>query len=265
MYGSWFPWGVDAVVERVPLQHPGRRIGRGHRPPGGEDRQLRVQVPVPAALDIAQPAVEAGCLGLAIQLFFPPSVLREELLQIMGRHVRAHGAAAVRLGGLAAANRRAPRQDVHEEEVRLGKLEDDGVVVALVQAARLSVHHEVRMRRRLDILVQVHIVVPEDEVIRREGLAVGPLHPFPEEDDHDLAVVAHLPVPGHAGHDLCCGVVPEQDLVRRANSVPVLRVRRPGERPPPGPAVLPDRLQRLYDHGLLGDALLHGGKLPGLH
>ena len=117
----------------------------------------------------------------------------------------------------------------------------------------------------LDVLVQVHLIVPEDEVVRREGLPIRPPHPLAEEDGADPPVVGQPPVLGHAGHDLGPGVVPEEDLVRGDDPVPVLRVGRPREGPPPGPAVLPGGLQRLDHHRLLGDALLDRGELAGLH
>jgi hypothetical protein len=216
------------------------------------------------ALDVAHPAVEAGSLGLAVQLVLG-DVLGVELPQEVGGHVGAHVATLVLLAGLPAAHGRTAGQDVDEEVVRVGELEDHGVIVPLVELALFAVHHELGMRRGVQVLVQIDVFVPEDEVIRREGMPVRPLVPLAEQHGDDAAVLAHLHVARHTGHDLRTGVIPEQDLVRGDDAVAVLAVAGAGEAATPGAAVPADAVHRLDHHGLLGNPLVHGRQLPLLH
>src|SRR5262252_10412670 len=120
------------------------------------------------------------------------------------------------------------------------------------------------MRDGHEVLVEVDLLVPDDEVVGGEGDAVGPLHTLAQVDGDALAVVALLPVLGHAGHDLGARVVPEEDLVGGDDAVAVLAVTRTGEAAPPGAAVAADGVERLDHHGLLGHPLLHGWELAAL-
>ena len=255
--------GVHAHVVRVPLEHPGRCVDRVHCLPRREHGQLRIEPPVPAIPDIADPAVEAGSLGFLLHLLLG-GVLREELLDVVGGHVAAHAATAHGLRGLAAADGGASGQDVDEEEIGILELEDHGGIVHLADGARLAAGHEVRVRRGHEILVEVNLFVPEDEVVGREGHPIRPLHAFAERDGDGLAIVALLPLLGHTGHDLGARVVPEENLVRGDDAVAVLAVPGPGEAAAPRAAVAADRVQRLDDHGFLGHALLDGWQLARL-
>src|SRR6185503_7217698 len=129
-----------------------------------------------------------------------------------------------------------------------------------------AVDLELEERRRVDVLVEINVLIPEHEIVRRERLAVGPLRSFAQVNRRRLAVVADLPVAGEAGNDLGARVIEGQYLVERIDPVAVLVVRRPGERSSPVAAVFTDFAQRLDDEKLrrLGQALIDGRKLSRL-
>ncbi len=183
---------------------------------------------------------------------------------------RSIGAAEV----LEAAARREPaadggaaRQLRNEERIRLGKFEGDRVVVDLFHHPVLAVDLELEERCRVDVLVEVDIVVPEHEIVGGERRAVGPLGALAQVDRRRLAVVADLPVAGEAGDDLAARVVEGQDLVERVDPVAVLVVGRSGECPSPVAAVLADLAQGLDDEKLrrLGQPLVDRGQLSGFN
>ena len=69
-------FGIDLPKVRIAFHTPGRRVDRARGLPRRQHGQLGVERPVPAVLDVADPAVEAGGLRLPVHL-----LLRGELRQ----------------------------------------------------------------------------------------------------------------------------------------------------------------------------------------
>src|ERR1700722_8813352 len=82
---------------------------------------------------------------------------------------------------LAAADLGVTRKLAGEQEMRVVELEQYGGLVDLADPSRLAVGRKFRGRRFDQILVLVHVLIPEDKIISREGRAVGPLHALAQE------------------------------------------------------------------------------------
>src|SRR5262245_47301816 len=154
---------------------------------------------------------------------------------------------------MAAEGGRA-RQHVGEEVVRLRESELDGVLIDLLDRALLAVDRHRRRLDRVEVVVLVEILVPEDDVVGGEGLSVAPLHAIAELDGEGLAAVADIVALSDVRDRLGTGVVPEEEVVRAGGGpVAVPLVARPGEAAPPRAAVLADLLDRLDDDRVLAD------------
>src|SRR5437868_12906136 len=117
---------------------------------------------------------------------------------------RAIGAAEVlesSAGRESAADGGAARELRNKEGVRFRKFEGDGVIVDLFHHPVLAVDLELEERRGVDVLVEIDLLIPEHEIVRRERLTVGPLRTLAQVNRCRLAVVADLPVAGEAGDD----------------------------------------------------------------
>ena len=260
------PRGVDGPEVRIAFHRPRRRVDRGHGLPWRHHRQLVVERPAVAVLEQRDPAVEAQVLRLLRRGFFR-RILRQELLQVVGRGIGAAEVLEPPARREPAADRRAARKLGNEEGIRFGKFEGDRVVVDLLHHPVLAVDLEFEERRGVDVLVEIDVLVPEHEIVRGKRRAVGPPGTLAQVDRRRLAVVAHLPVAGEAGDDLGAGVIEGQDLVERIDPVPVLVVCRSGERPAPVAAVFSDLAQGL-DHEKLGrlrQTFVDRGQLSGFH
>ena len=200
------------------------------------DGQFVVQRPAVPVLEQRHPVVETEILGLLVHRLLG-RVLGQELLQVVGRGVGAAEVLEAAARGEPGADARAARQLIDEKGVGFGEFEGDGVIVDLLHLPVLAVDLELEERRGDDILVEIDVLVPEHEIVRREGLAVGPLGAFAQVDRRRLAVVADLPVAGEAGDDLGAGVIEGQDLVGGIDAVAVFMVGRSGEGPSPVAAV----------------------------
>src|ERR1700704_6333314 len=144
----------------------------------------------------------------------------------------------------------AARELRNKEGIRFRKFEGDGVVVYLFHHSVLAVDLELEERRGVDVLVEIDLLIPEQEIVRGERRPVGPLGALAQENRCRLAVVADLPVAGEAGDDLGARVIESKDLVERIDPVAVLVVGRSGERSAPVAPVFSNFAQRLHDEKL---------------
>ena len=165
---------------------------------------------------------------------------------------------------LAAADLGVAGKLARKQEVRIVELEQDGGFVDLADASRLAVGGKFRRRRFDQVLVLVHVLVPEHEIIGGERRAVGPFHALAQEQRGAAAVGAGLPALGDAGRDIGARHVPEQQLVGGAHAIAVLAVAGAEKTAPPGAAIFADAAQRLDHHRLLRDALVHRRQFAGL-
>src|SRR5450631_3820237 len=149
-----------------------------------------------------------------------------------------------------AADGGAARKLRNEKGISLRKFEGDRVVVDLFHHPILAVDLELEERRRVDVLVEIDLLIPEHEIVRGKRLAIGPFGALAQENRSRLAVVADLPVAGEAGDDLGARVIEGEDLVERDNPVAVLVVGRSGESSSPVAAVFSDFAQGLHDEKL---------------
>src|ERR1700716_1759982 len=81
----------------------------------------------------------------------------------------------------SAADGRAARELRNEEGISFRKFEGDGVVVDLFHHPILTVDLELEERRRVDVLVEIDLLIPEHEIVCRKRLAVGPLGALAQE------------------------------------------------------------------------------------
>ena len=258
--------GVDRPVVRVALHDPGRAVDRLHRLERAEHRQLGIERPVLLEVQARDPVVVALGLRRGVRRVDAAlHVLRQELLEVVGRGVGAV-AALVRLAdGLAAADQRVAGHQVLEQVERHVELEVHREVVHLDDAPGLALRRHVGDRRRDDVLVAVDVLEPEDEVVRGHRRAVGPAQAAAQVEREGLAVVAHLPSLREGRVRLGAGVVDEDRAVGGVDAVAVLVVARAREAAAPDAAVLPGLLHRLDDHQVLRKAVLHRGQLALPH
>src|SRR6266403_5300660 len=156
----------------------------------------------------------------------------------MGRAIGAAEVLESSAGRESAADGGAARELRNEEGIRFGKFEGDRVIVDLFHHPVLTVDLELEERRGVDVLVEIDLLIPEHEIVRRKRIAVGPLGALAQENRGRLAIVADLPVAGEAGDDLGARVIEGEDLVERIDAVAVLVVGRSGESSAPVAAVL---------------------------
>src|ERR1700676_3309229 len=168
----------------------------------------------------------------------------------MGRAIRAAKVLESSARREAAANGGAARELRNEEGIRLGKFEGDRVVVDLLHHPVLAVDLELEEGRGVDVLVEIDLLIPEHEIVRRKRLAVRPLGALAQENRCRLAIVADLPVAGEAGDDLGARVIEGEDLVERIDPVAVLVVGRSGESSSPVAAVFSSFAQGLHNEKL---------------
>src|SRR5712692_263096 len=184
-----------------------------------------------------------------------------ELLEVVGGREPAEGVASP-----SRMMADAPYRCEHggQRVVRLGRDEPDRGRVDLLDGDGLAADGHHGQRRGNQVLVLVDILVPEDEVIGREGMAVAPFHPATELERGGLAVGADLPGLGDIGHELGARVIPVEELVVLGGAMAIGGVEGAGEAPPPRAAVFPDLAARLDAEGILADPLLDGRKLARL-
>ncbi len=184
-----------------------------------------------------------------------------KLLQIVGG-----GEAAQPFATEAGVVSDAPHGGEYGREpvVRLRGHEADGGCVHLLEGDGLAVDGHHREGNRDQLLVQIHLLVPEHEVVSREGCAVAPPHPTAEGERDDLPIRTDFPGPGDVGNDLGPGVVPVEQFVVLGGAVAVGGVEGAREASPPGAAVFADLAERLDHERILAYALLHGRQLARL-
>ena len=184
-----------------------------------------------------------------------------KLLQIMLGGKATHEAAPLEA---VAAQRGRARQHVEEDVVRLGEHEPDGAVVHLLHPARLVIdRHNGRLHGH-QLVVVVDVFVPEHEVVRREGMAVRPLHAAAQKNGEDAPALRDLPAFGHIGHEHISRIVPEQELVVPAAAVAVPEVGGSAETAPPDAAVLADLVHRFDHQGIRADAFRYRRQFAAL-
>src|SRR5437899_8363322 len=124
--------------------------------------------------------------------------------------------------------------------MRIVELEQYRGLIDLADPPRLAIRGEFGRGRLDEILVLVHVLVPEHEIVRRERRAVGPFHALAQKQGGAAPVGAGLPALGDVRRDTRTGLVPEQKLVGGAHAIAVLAVAGAEKAAPPGAAVFAD-------------------------
>ena len=171
----------------------------------------------------------------------------------MLRRPQPHGVPA--LGHVSSDGQRGDLVDEHV--VGLVELEGDGVVVDLLDGALLAADGHERRLGFVQLLVQVHVLVPEHDVVGGKGLPIGPLHAFAQFDDDGLTAVLDIPALRHVGHHRLDLRIPVEQVVMVV-AFHVLLVTRAGERHAPVATVGADFVGRLQHERLLWQSLLDG-------
>ena len=141
----------------------------------------------------------------------------------------------------------------------------DGSAVDLLQRALLAVNGEPRRLGGYQLLVVIHVLIPELEVVRCERCTVRPLHALAQVQRELSAIIGDFPALYYVRTGIVAGVVPEQHVVRTsAAAIAVPLVRRTGESAPQNATVLAGLVERLQHHqvfALTGKPILDGRKL----
>ncbi len=227
---------------------PSRRRPRRH---GRAFGVLRRGVPVGEQLG---PGLEAGGLGRLVDVFLG-GVRRVELLEVVrGQEHREGAVGAVLVGDRGQEQGRGSGVgEAHPGVVDLLHL--GGRAVGVLDPARQAGRQ---------LLVEQHVVVPEQDVVGREGLAVRPACALAQVDRPALVVGRGLRPERDLGLDLgAVGREAEQRVVDDADVV--VGVGRPQEGAAPHPAILADLLDHRHHQRLLGQALLDRRQLAGFN
>ena len=242
---------INLPKVRIAFHTPGGCVDRRDRLPGCHRRTFGIERPTITVLKVRHPIVKPGGFRLGIGGIFG-RVLGQELLEVVTRAVRAAVGLERAAGRKARAHRGTAGEDVDKVGIRFRELKGDGVIVHLFHHAVFAVDLEFKERRRHERLVQVHVLIPEHEIIGGERRAVRPLGALAQENRDGLAVIADFPVFRERGHDLVAGVIKVQDLVSGIDAVAILVIGGTGEGAAPIAAVLAGFFERLDDHEVAG-------------
>ena len=169
---------IDADVVRVAPQREHRIAGARDRRPRRHGRALgilRRGVPVGEQLG---PGLEAGRLRCLVDVFLG-RVRRVELLEVMRRQEHREGAVGAILVGDGGQEQRRWRGVGEAHRVVVDLLDLGGRAVGVLDPARQG---------RRQLLVEQDVVVPEQDVVGGEGLAVRPARALAQVDRPDLVV-----------------------------------------------------------------------------
>src|SRR3989442_8121893 len=139
------------------------------------------------------PVVKLRPLELLIELLLG-RIFGVELFQVVRRCVSSHTLTPAQR--MAAANGSSTGEHLGEYRVRVRKGEPDGVGVHLLDLPRLAINSHKERGGGDQILVLVHILVPEDKIVGGKGATIAPLHPPTQKDGGGPAAVTELPAPG---------------------------------------------------------------------
>jgi hypothetical protein len=92
-----------------------------------------------------------------------------------------------------------PSHDDRQGIVRLGELIADGVVVDFDQRPLLAIRSKIGRRSRDEIFMLIHILKPEDKIVRREGMTIAPFHTTAQMKGDCPASIADRPTFGNIG------------------------------------------------------------------
>ena len=237
--------GVDDPVIGVSLEHHLRRVDRRLYTPRGGHGAFGVQLGVVLELEQLDPGLKAFGLDLGIQLGRIDEI-RMELLDVVSRREGPQGLVApCEVTGDAHG-----RQFGEERVIGLAEADAEGMVIDPFPDTFLTADPVPLGADRIELLVLVDVLVPEQDVGRREGMAVGPPHALAQMKGEGLALVGHVPGaddPGRDGFDV--GAPVEQMVV--LDAIDVLAVGRAREAGAPR-ATVPTDLVRRRDHRRLG-------------
>ena len=178
----------------------------------------------------------------------------------MGRSVPTQRHIAV--NSMTTKDRHGTAQHFQEEAVRIGEGELDCVVIDHFQFGALVDVKEGRAHRH-QFGILVHVLIPEHDIIGREGFAIRPFNPIAQEERQLGLVIVKLPAFGQVGHDLGEFVgIPEDKTITTGYAMAVLAVARASKATAPGAAILADLGERLDDQQILtnGQPVGHGGQ-----
>ncbi len=118
------------------------------------------------------------------------------------------------------------------------KFELDGVVVHLLQFHRLAVDDPLGVGGRGDVFVEFDVLPPEDDIIRRKRMAIGPLEALAKIEGQGLALVGPLPIFSQARLNRIGRVTWPAQHRFIIDASPGMEILNPGEGPVPGATIL---------------------------
>ena len=209
----------------VALGHEALRRRLGDQAPGLQRRHLRiVEVVEPVLAQEQLDPVARAVLGDPLLQLLGVGVLLVELLQVVG------GPVDEELVG------RGDRRD--EEAVGLGPGPADGELVQHLDLGQLAIDHELDVgAAERQVLVGGDVLPEEAEVLRGEGLAVGPFVALAQAQGEDPAIL-DLVAGEDVGHEVEVAV--EADQVRVAVDVEEARLALAADQHPQLAAGLAD-------------------------
>ncbi len=143
--------------------------------------------------------------------------------------------------------------------------EADRVVVEFLQFHRLAATAEVARHNRSEFLVLQDVLVPEQDVVGGEGLAIGPADPAPEPERVGSAAVLDLPPPRQVRQDAAAHGVPADEPIVGQAGLENPDVARPRGEPSPRAAIGPALIGRDDDERVFRQALADGRQLARSH
>src|SRR5262249_18728842 len=112
--------------------------------------------------------------------------------------------------------------------------------------------------------VLIHILKPEDKIVRRERMTIAPFHPTAQMKGDRPASITDLPTFGNIGAHVRARIVKIGQMVAFIDPLSRGRICWSGEAAAPRPPIRADSMQGFNDDWVLPNALSHRWQLSSL-